>query len=169
MIKPTDKMPELEVATVGGGSWTLAEQKPETFTLVEFYRGLHCPRCKLQLLDLDHKVARFEERGCGVIAISMDSQERAEKAKADWGIGGLTIGHGLTEEKARQWGLFISTPIADKEPHDFCEPGMFLIQPDGTLYSKVIHTTPFHRHHFADVMEAVDMIRARDYPPRGNV
>ena len=34
---------------------------------------------------------------------------------------------------------------------------------------KVIHTTPFHRHHFADVMEAIDMIRARDYPPRGNV
>ncbi len=46
---------------------------------------------------------------------------------------------------------------------------MFLVRPDGTLFSAVIHTTPFHRHHFADVMEAVDMIRARDYPPRGNV
>ena len=169
MIKPTDAVPSLEVATVGGGTWKLSEQKPEWFTLVEFYRGYHCPRCKLHLLDLDHKVARFEERGCGVIAVSMDTQERAEKAKSDWGIGGLTIGHGLTVEKAREWGLYISTPIQDKEPDDFCEPGMFLVRPDGTLFSKVIHTTPFHRHHFADVMEAVDMIRARDYPPRGNV
>jgi len=168
MIKPTDKLPGLEVATVGGGTWKLAEQKPETFTIVEFYRGLHCPRCKVHLLDLDHKVARFEERGCGVIAISMDTQARAEQAKNDWGIGALTIGYGLSEEKAREWELFISTPIAEKEPYNFCEPGMFLIRPDGTLFSKVIHTTPFHRHHFADVLEAIDMIRARNYPPRGN-
>ena len=169
MIKPTDPVPELEVATVGAGPWRLADQKPEWFTIVEFYRGYHCPRCKVHLLDLDHKVARFEERGCGVIAVSMDTRERAEKARQEWGIGNLTIGFGLTEEKARQWGLFISTPIQEKEPYDFSEPGMFLVRPDGTLFSAVINTTPFHRHHFADVMEAVDMIRARDYPPRGNV
>ena len=54
MIKPTDAVPGLEVTTVGGGTWNLAEQKPEWFTLVEFYRGYHCPRCKLQLLDLCH-------------------------------------------------------------------------------------------------------------------
>ena len=46
---------------------------------------------------------------------------------------------------------------------------MFLARADGTLFSKVIHTTPFHGHPFADVMEAIDMIQARDYPPRGNV
>ncbi len=169
MTKPSEPVPDLEVATVGGGTWSLKDQKPETFTVIEFYRGYHCPRCKVHLLDLDHKIARFEERGCGVIAISMDNQERAEKAKQEWGIGGLAIGYGLPEEKAREWGLYISTPIQDKEPYDFSEPGLFLVRPDGTLYSKVIHTTPFHRHHFADVMEAIDMIRSRDYPPRGNV
>ena len=169
MIKPTDPVPELDVATVGGGPWRLAGQKPEWFTIVEFYRGYHCPRCKVHLLDLDHKIARFEERGCGVIAVSMDTQERAEASKREWGIGKLTLGYGLTEENARQWGLFISTPVQEKEPYDFSEPAMFLVRPDGTLYSAVIHTTPFHRHHFADVMEAIDMIRARDYPPRGNV
>ena len=169
MIKPTDPVPELDVATVGAGTWRLAEQKPEWFTIVEFYRGHHCPRCKLHLLDLDHKIDRFKERGCGVIAVSMDTQERAEASKQEWGIGKLTLGYGLTEENARQWGLFISTPIQEKEPYDFSEPAMFLVRPDGTLFSAVIHTTPFHRHHFADVLEAVDMIRARDYPPRGNV
>jgi len=43
------------------------------------------------------------------------------------------------------------------------------IETDGTLYSSVLNTTPFYRHHFADVMEAMDMIKARDYPARGNV
>ncbi|MFQ5763574.1 MAG: peroxiredoxin-like family protein [Rhodospirillales bacterium] len=169
MIKPTQPVPALEVATVGGGTWRLAERKPELFTIVEVYRGYHCPRCKVHLLDLDHKVARFEERGCEVIAVSMDTQERAEKAKQEWGIASLTIGYGLAEDQAREWGLYISKPIQSKEPGNFAEPGMFLVRPDGTLYSAVVHTTPFHRHHFADVMEAIDMIRARNYPPRGDV
>jgi len=169
MTKPTEAVPSLAVETVGGGTWTLADQKPEWFTIVEFYRGYHCPRCKVHLLDLDHKVARFTERGCGVIAVSMDTRERAEKAKAEWGIGNLTLGYGLSEEKAREWGLYVSKPIQETELYNFAEPGMFIVRPDGTLFSKVIHTTPFHRHHFADVMEAIDMIRARNYPPRGDV
>ncbi|NQV83760.1 MAG: redoxin domain-containing protein [Rhodospirillales bacterium] len=169
MITPSKPVPELKVDTLSGDPWRLADQTPDAFTLVEFYRGYHCPRCKVHLLDLDHKVARFNERGCGVIAISMDSQERAEKSRQEWGLGGLTLGFGLSEETARQWGLFISQAIRDTEPTNFNEPGMFLVRPDGTLFSAVLHTTPFHRHHFADVLEAIDMIKARDYPPRGNV
>ena len=167
MIKPTQPVPNLSVKTVGGGPWRLAEQAPETFTVIEFYRGYHCPRCKVQLLDMDHKVARLNERGCGVIAISMDGQDRAEKTKREWGVGELTLGYGLSEDSARQWGPFMSTSVQDKETDRFNEPGLFLVRPDGTLYSSVLHTSPFHRHHFADVLEAIDMIRARDYPPRG--
>lgn len=169
MIKPTQPVPALEVETVGGGTWKLAEQKPEAFTLIEFYRGYHCPRCKVHLLDLDHKVARFAERGCGVIAVSMDTEERARKSKDEWGIRNLTLGYGLGEDKAREWGLYISKPIQKTEVANFSEPGMFLVRPDGTLYSAVVNSTPFNRPHFADVMEAIDMIRDRNYPPRGDV
>lgn len=169
MLKPAKPVPALEVSTVGGGTWRLADQKPEMFTLVEFYRGYHCPRCKVHLLDLDHKVARFKERGCEVVAISMDNAERAQKSKDEWGIRNLTLGYGLDEKTARAWGLYISKPIQATEIYNFSEPGMFLVRPDGTLYSAVVNSTPFHRHHFADVMEAIDMIRDRDYPPRGDV
>ena len=164
---PGAAVPEMTVETVGGETWRLSESKPETFTLIEVYRGLHCPRCRGQLFDLDHKIARFAERGVDVIAVSTDDKARAEKSKAEWGIGNLTVGYGLPVDDARAWGLYISESIAEKEPRQFAEPGLFLVRPDGTLYSCVIHTTPFHRHHFADVLEAVDMIRARDYPPRG--
>ncbi len=168
MIKPTEAVPELSVDTLEGETWRLAGQTPASFTLIEFYRGYHCPRCKLHLLDLDQKLARFTERGCAVIAVSMDSRDRAEKSKREWGLGALTLGYGLSEDSAREWGLFMSQSIHDKEPGRFNEPGMFLVRPGGTLYSAVLHTSPFHRHHFADVLEAIDMIKSRDYPARGD-
>ena len=73
----------------------------------------------------------------------------------------------MTTDQARAWGLYISDAFHEKETLQFAEPGLSLIRPDMTLYSNVIHTTPFHRHHHAYVMEAVDMTRARSYPPRG--
>ena len=167
-LMPGKPVPDLSLPLVGGGMWTLSEQKPETFTVVEVYRGYHCPRCKSQLLDIDHKVARYAERGCGVIAISTDPQDRAEKTVAEWGVHQLPVAYGLSLDQARSWGLYISNAFQEKETRHFAEPGLFLIRPDMTLYSNVIHTTPFHRHHHADVLEAVDMIRARNYPPRGD-
>lgn len=169
MLKPGTPAPDLQVETVGGGMWRLSDQTPETFTIIDFYRGYHCPRCKVHLLDLDHKIARFTERGCGVIAISMDPADRAEKVQDDWGIHNLTLGYGLREETARAWGLYISDAFQTKETALFSEPGLMLIRPDGTVYSCVYNSTPFFRSHYADVMEAIDMIRARDYPPRGTV
>lgn len=170
MLKPGQLVPDLEVRLAGSdATWRLADQSNNSFTLIEMYRGYHCPRCKVHLLDLDHKVARFTERGVGVLAVSMDPFDRAEKTKSEWGVGTLDLGYGMTEAKAREWGLYISEAFQTKETERFSEPGMFLIRPDQTLYSAVYHTTPFHRHHFADVLEAVDMIRARDYPPRGTV
>lgn len=41
-LLPRTKVPALSVRTVSGQAWTLAERKPERFTLVVFYRGLHC-------------------------------------------------------------------------------------------------------------------------------
>ncbi len=167
-LSPNQAVPLLEVETVRGDVWKLSDQQPETFTLVEFYRGYHCPRCKVHLLDLDHKIARFAERGVGVIAISTDDAERAKKTNDEWGFHNLTLGYGLPIDVAKAWGLHISNAITEKEPRQFAEPGMFLVRPDGILYSSVINTTPFYRPHFADVMEAIDMIRARNYPPRGD-
>ncbi|MEE8539912.1 MAG: redoxin domain-containing protein, partial [Woeseiaceae bacterium] len=62
-LKPNTKVPDLEVETAGGEIWRLADQKPETFALIEFYRGYHCPRCRQHLIDLQAKLDRFAERG----------------------------------------------------------------------------------------------------------
>jgi peroxiredoxin len=42
-LMPRQKVPALSVPLVGGGTWSLADQSPENFTMVVFYRGLHCP------------------------------------------------------------------------------------------------------------------------------
>ena len=174
VLIPRQPVPELEVATIDGDAWRLADRKPQHFSLVVFYRGLHCPICSKSLADLDRKHADFVERGVDVIAISTDSEARARQAKADWNLQNVTVGYGMDIETARQWGLFISagvgkTSIGIEEPDLFSEPGIFLIRPDGTLYFSTVQTMPFARPHFAEVAAAVDVAVSRNYPARGEV
>ena len=86
--------------------------------MLVFYRGLHCPICKPYLRDLDRKRGDFAELGITAVALSSDSLERAEQAKADWGIDGLTIGYGLSIDAARQWGLSGDRVRLDMSPYD---------------------------------------------------
>ena len=77
-VKPRTKVPALDLPTIGGGRFDLATQHPQSFTMLVFYRGLHCPICKTYLRDLDRRLEEFVKRGIGVVAISADTRERAE-------------------------------------------------------------------------------------------
>ena len=166
-IKPQDPVPQLDVPLVSGGQWALAEQKPEHFTLIVFYRGLHCPICKGYLNDLQDRLEDFRAKGVEPIAISSDSQERAEQTAREWGIDALPLGYGLSIDSARAWDLFISAGINESEPEQFCEPGLFLVRPDGTLYAASIQTMPFARPSFKELAGALDFVIKQDYPARG--
>jgi peroxiredoxin len=165
-------VPPLEVETLGGQTWKLADQTPDRFTMVVFYRGLHCPQCSRYLKGLSDRLGAFEERGVGVIAISCDGRERAEQTPAKWELDNLEIGYGLRVDQARDWGLYISnsrgmTSAGIEETRQFNEPGLFLVRPDGTLYWAAVQSVPFARPHFDEVLSAIDFIRAKDYPARG--
>lgn len=101
-IKPRTTVPDLDLLTLDGGHFNLGAQHPRQFTLLLFYRGLHCPICKTYVRDVDRKLDDFEKRGVGLVAISTDSRERAEQSKKDWGIERLMIAFGLTIEEARR-------------------------------------------------------------------
>lgn len=170
--RPGVRTPELEVKTLDGEVWRLWNQKPKNFTMVVAYRGLHCPICKTYLRDLDRNLDEFKKRGVETIIVSTDTKERAEQTKEDWGIKNLNIGYGLSIDKAREWGLYISTgrgktSAGIEEPAHFSEPGLFLIQPDSTLYAASVATMPFARPHFKEVLSAVDFIVEKNYPARG--
>lgn len=172
MLKPRKQVPSLEFSLVNGQTWSLSNQKPENFTMVVVYRGLHCPICHSYLRELDRNIEAFKSHGVNVAVVSTDPKDRAEKAQTDWGLENFSIGYGLSIEKAREWGLYISTSrgktSADVvEPDLFAEPGLFLIRPDGTLYGANYITMPFARPHFKDILGALDFIIPNDYPARG--
>ena len=171
---PRQPVPSLELPTVGGGTWSLADQKPEHFTMVVFYRGRHCPICSMYLADLNEKAAAFAAKGVSILIASSDPEHRAADAKAEWKLDNLTVGYDLLLDKAREWGLYVSssrgtTSIGVEEPARFNEPGLFMVRPDGTLYFGAVQTMPFARPAFGDILKALDFVIANDYPARGEV
>lgn len=166
--KPTPgaAAPHLSLPLAGGGAFDLSAQSPDAATMVIFYRGLHCPVCETYLNKVTPKATAFAEAGMPIVLVSMDGQERAEKAKADWGLQDLPVAYGLTEAQAREWGLYISTSIKEAEPHVFAEPGTFWALPDGTLYLVDIASMPFARPDVDILLSRVKAIGA-GYPPRG--
>ena len=171
-LLPRKPVPALEVDTVGGGRWSLAAQKPQNFTMVVFYRGLHCPVCRRYTSELNGMIGEFEKRGVSTVITSTDSKERAADAKEKWGLQNLTVGYGVSIDTARKWGLYISTSrgmtsAGVEEPPLFAEPGLFLVKPDGTLYWGSVSTMPFARPHFSEIAQAIDFALSKNYPARG--
>ncbi|HEY9096353.1 MAG TPA: peroxiredoxin-like family protein [Hydrogenophaga sp.] len=171
-LLPRYPVPALQLPLTTGERFVLGAQPGETFDLLVFYRGLHCPICAKYLLELERLAPEFASRGVQVVAISSDSQERgrlmAEKIKA----AGVKVAYGLSLRSAREWGLYISTSrgttsIGLEEPDLFSEPGVFLVRPDGTLYYGAVQTMPFARPPFQDLLGAIDFSVAKDYPARG--
>lgn len=171
-LVPRKPVPSLEVPTLDGDVWRLADQTPAKFTMVVFYRGRHCPVCKIYLEDLTKKLGDLSARGVETIAMSTDREDRARDTAAEWALDGLKIGYDLSVDKAREWGLFVSssrgkTSLGIEEPALFNEPGFFLVRPDGTLYWSIVQTMPFLRPHFAELVGVLDKIEQMDYPARG--
>jgi peroxiredoxin len=171
-LTPRQPVPALSVPLVGGGQFVLADHPAERFNLIVFYRGLHCPICAKYLIELERLMPEFAQRGVHAVAISSDSAERAQAMADKVQAQHLKFGFDLPLATARQWGLYISTSrgqtsIGIEEPALFSEPGVFLVQPEGTLYYGATQTMPFARPSFQDLLGAIDFAIAKNYPARG--
>lgn len=170
---PNQPAPALEVPLLGGGTFRLADEKPAAFTMLVFYRGLHCPVCRRYLSELDKLAAEFDKRGVSILVLSSDSRERSELVRYGWDLKNLRIGYDLAIDNARQWGLYVSngrgkTSSGVDEPAQFSEPGLYLVRPDGRLYWGSVSSMPFARPHFDEVLQGIDFVIAKDYPGRGD-
>jgi peroxiredoxin len=173
VLKPRQPVPALEVETLNG-AWSLSEQNPGSFTMVVFYRGLHCPICSRYIGELDRLTGDFDEIGVSPLVLSTDTRERAEQARKDWDLKNLNIGYGVSVEQCREWGLHRSagrglTSIGIEEPAEFNEPGIFIVRPDKTLYWAQISTMPFARPHFREIIGGLKFALEKDYPARGEL
>lgn len=172
MLTPRQKTPDLTLPLLGGGTFDLSREASERGTLIIVYRGLHCPICVKYLKDLETKVDAFAERGVGVVAVSSDTQERAQKMADQVGADKLRFAYDLGLQKARDWGLYISsgngvTSAGVEEPALFAEPGLFMVTPQQTLYFASVQTMPFTRPPLAELLGALDFVIAKNYPARG--
>lgn len=173
-LMPRRPVPDLRLDLAGGGTWSLADENPESFVLLIFYRGWHCPICRKYLLDVQSRQFDFKRRGVRAIAISTDDRSRAEESKKRWGLDRLDIAFDLSLAQAHEWGLYISTsrgPTSTgiEEPPKFNEPGLFLVNPNKTLYYASIQSAPFARSALSEVLQAIDYVLGNNYPARGEV
>ena len=166
--RPRRPAPELSVELLSGGTFVLADQAPERFTMVVFFRGLHCPVCRVQLRELDRRLGELTERGVGVVAISGETRDRTSQLKDQWRLERLALAYGLTEAQMRNWDLFVSRGVDDSEPAVFNEPGLFLIAPDASVYYGSLLSMPVGRPRLDDLLGGIDYWAAHDYPARGD-
>jgi len=172
MLTPRQPVPSLVLNTVAHGPFDLASEQPPHFSLVVFYRGLHCPICAKYLSELERLVPEFAKRGVTAIAVSGDGIDRARTMAEKVSATQLRFGYGLSLASARTWGLYISTSrgktsVGIEEPALFSEPGVFLVRPDGTLYYGAVQTMPFARPNFNDLLAGLDFAIPNNYPARG--
>jgi peroxiredoxin len=169
--RPGTLAPRLSLSLAGGGSTDgldLGTGEGGRFTLVVFFRGLHCPVCRRQLKELDERLDELRAVGIGrVVAVSMESAERSEQVVDRWGLTELPVAWGLPEAEAREWGLFISRAIKDGEPSVFSEPGMFILDSGGTVYWSNVASMPFGRPPLDDIIAGVAYANDHNYPARG--
>ncbi len=170
MLKPGSTAPDLDLPLTIDARFKLSDQSPDNFTMLVFYRGKHCPICKKQLEEIGGRLDDFTSRGINVFAISMDNEDRAMVVDREWETGNLPLAHSLTEEQAREWGLYISEKReGSQEPDKFSEPGLFLLRPDRSLFFAVTQSAPFTRPPLDDLLSGLDFVIENDYPTRGTL
>ncbi|MEQ8744537.1 peroxiredoxin-like family protein [Parasphingorhabdus sp.] len=167
-LLPARAVPDFTLPMTDGGKFQLSQRLGDNFTLLLFYRGMHCPICKMQLRDLQRHLEDFAKRGITVVAISMDSKDRAQKSAEEWGVADLMIGYDLGEGLARDLGLYISSGRpGGTEPSIFSEPALLLVKPDQTLYFASIQSMPFTRPPLDQLLQGIDYAIESGYPARG--
>ncbi len=151
--------------TDGDGDIEIGQPK-DRWTLLIVYRGKHCPRCKRYLSKLNTMLADWHDL-MDVVVVSADSRDKALTDLKEFGWS-FDLCHGLTEDQMRALGLYVSSPLSEAETsHNFAEPGMFAIRPDGTQMLVDISNGPAARPDLDELLDGMRFNIENDRPARG--
>jgi len=169
-LHPGSIFPNLSATLESGEEVVLGTpQHGADWRLVLVYRGRHCPLCTKYLNQLaDFKQALLEV-GVDIIAVSGDSKAQLESHQAQLNVN-FPMAYGLSEAEMTQLGLFISNPRSEQETdHRFAEPGLFVVNDEGTIQVIDISNNPFVRPELQALVNGIGWIRnpANNYPIRG--
>lgn len=164
------QFPSIEVPVRGGEIKTLG--KPENgmdWQLVVVYRGRHCPLCTKYLNQLQEYKEKLFATGVDVIAVSGDSEAQLREHMSRLEVD-FPLAFGLTTEQMKELGVYISDPRSAQETdHPFAEPGLFVVNSEGTIQVIDISNNPFVRPELEALTNGLAWIRNPDnnYPIRG--
>lgn len=163
--------PSIEATLLDGSSVNLGiAHGGADWQMIVVYRGKHCPLCVRYLNLLEEHQAGLKAIGVSVSAVSADSKAQLEEMTEKLSVT-YPVAYGLTEQQMKQLGLYISAPRSKQETdHNFSEPGLFVINAEGTLQAIDISNTPFLRPELSVVVNGLTFVRNQaDYPIRGTV
>ena len=164
------RFPKMAVAKFGGGEVHLGSlRNPNAWQLVVVYRGKHCPLCTTYLSELNEVLPELQALNVEVVAVSVDPEEKV-RIQMDQVKPNFEVGYGLSIEQMQALGLYISNPRSSEE-HDrpFAEPGLIVINSEGTVQIIDISNAPFTRPDLKTLVMGIKFIRNPDnnYPIRG--
>ena len=160
-------LPMISLPKVGGGHLQIGGAGDWKMLVV--YRGKHCPICRTYLKTLDGLLDQFKHAGTEVVAVSADPKEKAESEAGDEGWR-FAVGYDLSQDQMRALGLYISEPRSPQETdRPFCEPALFITNPEGKLQIVDVSNAPFARPELNSVLSGLKFVQEKDYPIRGTL
>ena len=163
--KPGATFPTTTVSRLGGGELTLGNaSEGYDWQLIVVYRGAHCPICTRYLGEVGAIVSDLQDLKIEVVAVSTDSQQRAEAQIAEAGIS-YPVGYGMSVEQMQTLGLYISSPRHGMNAEvPFAEPGLFLVNEDQELRMVDIANVPFMRPQVPSLLMGLRFMRGMKEP-----
>ncbi|WP_171207979.1 MULTISPECIES: redoxin domain-containing protein [unclassified Ruegeria] len=163
--------PAVTVPLLNGGEADLSKPADgHDWKMIVVYRGKHCPLCTNYLAELESLRDGFSKIGIDVAAVSTDSEERASDQMAQVKPS-YPVGYGLSLEKARELGLYISgVQNGMNVEAPFAEPGLFIVNEEGNLQLVDTSNVPFARPSLESVLRGMTWLRGQSmkFPVNGS-
>lgn len=165
-----DAFPDISLPKVSGGELTLGQPiNGHDWKMVVVYRGRHCPLCADYLTQLEKLKENFYKLGVDIVAVSADSEVKANTHVNDLGLS-FPVAYDLSIEQMQKLGLYISHPKSPEETdRPFAEPGVYVVNEKGTVQVTDISNAPFARPDLEYLAQGIEYIRdpENNYPIRG--
>ncbi len=162
--------PAIDLPVLSGGTRSLSVPRSGfDWMLTIVYRGKHCPICTSYLRELNAALPALTALGVDVVAASADSAARATAHMVDVSPE-FDVAYGLTISQMQALGLYISGPRNGMDVEaPFAEPGLFVINGNGTLQVIDISNVPFARPSLEWIAKGLGFLRGpvKDAPING--
>ncbi len=148
--------PHIVAKRVGGGEMAIPEDLLQgQWSVLLFYRGHWWGYCNRQLADFQSKLGQFSKIGTQVVALSVDSEEHAQK---------MVQSHNLTfpvlyELDAREMAATIGAYISENKA--YMHATGFILRPDKTIELSGYSSGPISRIAANDAISMIDYLKRK--------